>query len=49
MDELPYQSCGSVIKSCKRNKENQQMEPMYAAREKGKNIFSFVDFQKYAM
>ena len=38
-----------LSKAIKWNKDNQQMEPMYAAREKGKNIFSFVDFQKYAM
>ena len=27
-----------------RNKKNQLMEPMYMAREKGKNIMSYVNF-----
>ena len=43
---LPYQRCVSVIKSRKWNKKNQQMEPMYVAREKGNNILSYVDFSK---
>ena len=30
----------------KLNKENQQMEPMYMAREIGRNILSYVDISK---
>ena len=29
-----------------RNKKNQLMEPMYTAREKGKNIMSYVNFSE---
>ena len=46
IDELPYQSSGSVIKRCKWNKVKQQMERMYAERETGKNILSYVCFSK---
>ena len=42
-DELPCQSCGSVIKFLKYNRENQKIEPMFIAREEWMNILSYVD------
>ena len=35
-----------LSKVIKQNKENQPMEPMYVAREIGRNILSYVDFSK---
>ena len=35
-----------LSKVVKRNKQNQHMEEMYIAREKIKNILSYVDFSK---
>ena len=49
MNEQTYQSCGSVIKILKWNKENQPMEPMYVEREIGINVLNYVDFQRYAL
>ena len=46
MDGKTYKSCSSVIKSCKKEQKNQLREPMYVAREKWKNILSYVDFSK---
>ena len=46
MDELPYQTCGSVTKICKRNKDNHQKESTYISREEWMNILSYVDLSK---
>ena len=44
MDELPHQSCGSVIKSCKQNKANQQMEQIYVAIERRETFLVMLVF-----